>query len=693
MGSGRLIGETVVWVSAEYLPFNPLQPLVTTALYGPIEYGVDEYLDATGSASDPVVAVDLPDDADQILGPGDNAAVRASLSAAVTPPSDRDVVTACIHTDESAAPPTATYLADPLPYCAYYDLLDGMESYLVITGPATWQDTGGKRLAIGAGSRYPVFHCRGLDEDLAVTCDVKGPSGEYPALAVDSDASGDEIAISAKFVSYELAGRGGFHVAWGEVGADWGSHAPLADRPDEVFGRSAFDLDGIKQVHEAVLERESGGPALAGTTEALHLRIRNERGAPADVSAISSITIVAAGGGEIDSDWCSAGAACTFNMAALRESAEGANRGPQLIGAIPLSLRLPDGTGTVEVTAMIATPLGTLRAKLALEVLGPAASLDLGSSLELSRRLPIVHHHATPDDDRDVAIIPARVFDSSRQETTLPAGAVREILDPAGNTLAPGRAMVTELCAGSRTACSYRVQVTASRDDPLNLGRYSLRVSAAGISASAGFIVVGPAAGIEVIEAEPQGMMQMFDFRIRVTDDHGNPVADGTAVWWDAITRNPPDGPRTAAMVAITPLVEPYTKTKGGEARAEIMTIGEEIGILFAHAGGLREDPDVSMLLVVDTGLPDDCTARRLSEIDTDAAMGMAFASFNGERSCRASELYASLAPDWSALHLWNGMEWLPYAEADGGPAPGTSDYMIAPGDMLRLIAAPASDQ
>ncbi len=683
-GSGRLLGEFSVDAARDDLGVTPLR---TVTLYGSFRYGIP-LPPAEGSAGDPVMAMDLPHDADQIVGPGETAAVRASLSATITEPEDRDVVVACIHTYEAAPPPPSTYRTNPSPYCAYNDLLDAAESYLVITGPATWRDTGGKRLEIGAGSGYPVLQCRDLDEDLTVVCDAKSLVGEYPELVVDDDAAGDEIAISAKFASRELAGRGGFHIVWGEVGADWGSHAPLAERPDEIFGRFSFALLGIQQVHTAVLERDGDGPVLAGAEEALRLRIRNERGDAADAAAIDSIIIIAAGGGQLDSDWCNASVACAFDIAALRESAKAGNRGPELIGEIPLSLRLPETLGNIELTATITAAGRTLRAELALEVLGTAAGLELGGSLALGSGLPIVHHHATPDDDdRDIAIISARASDALDRATALPIRAVREVFDPAGNIVVDG-VIVTEQCLHGRLSCSYRVQVTAPREDPLELGRYALRVTADDRVASAGFIVVGPAAGIEVIGAEPKGIWQTFDFRVRVTDDQGNPVADGTAVWWDATTRSPAGGPTTAALVAITPLIESYTKTKGGEAVAEVMTVGEEIGVLYAHAGGLREDPDVSTLVVVDTGLPDDCTARQLSEVAADAAAGMAFATFNGGHFCRASDLFASLSPDWSALHLWNGKKWVPYAEADDGPAPGTSDYLIAPGDMLCLIAA-----
>ena len=679
-GSGRLLGEVKL---DAVRPPGGVDTLQTFGLYGPFRYGIPLPA-AKGRAVGPAMVGGLPDDADQILGPGDEAAVRAALAATITAPPDREVVTACIHTGSAAEPPAATWRhadAGAFPYCAYDDLLDGTESYLVITGPATWKDNGGKRLKIGTGTDYPVFHCGDLDDELGIRCDVKGADGGFPSLVVDQDAAGEAIAVSAKFASRASAGRAGFQVVWGEVGADWGSHAAAADRADEVFSQFSFALRGIEQVHAATLERaDASAPAVAGLTEALRLGIRNELGQPAAASAISSITISTTGG-ELDSDWCSAGRACTIDMTALRESAKGSERGPQLIGAIPLSLRLPDDAGKVEVTAAVTAASRLITAQLALDVRGGAERLRLG------QKLPIVHHHATPeDDDRDIALIPARAFDALEQAAPLPSGGVREVRNPAGNVVDAG-IVVAELCPSGRTACSYRVQVTAARAEPIELGRYTLRISAGGASASAGFLVVGPASGIEVVAAEPLGIYRSFDFRVRVTDGEGNPVADGTPVWWEARTRNPPGGPSAPAVVAITPLVEAYTKTESGEATAEMLAVGDEIGILYAHAGGLREDPDVSTLVVVDTGLPDQCTARQLSEVRESAESGMVLATYNGRQLCRASDLFASLDPGWSSLHLWNGVEWMPYAEAEGGAVPGTSDFMIASGDLLCLIA------
>ena len=100
-------------------------------------------------------------------------------------------------------------------------------------------------------------------------------------------------------------------------------------------------------------------------------------------------------------------------------------------------------------------------------------------------------------------------------------------------------------------------------------------------------------------------------------------------------------------------------------------------------AGGLREEPDASTLVVVGTGLPGQCTPRALSELQTVPEAGMVFATYNGRGLCSASDLFAALDPSWGSLHLWNGAKWMPCAEA----VPGMSDFMIQSGDLLCLIA------
>ena len=67
---------------------------------------------------------------------------------------------------------------------------------MVITGPATWLGTGGKRLAIGAGNDYPVLQCRGLDEDLAIACDAKSLAGDSRLIAQPTATRMLMIAIS-----------------------------------------------------------------------------------------------------------------------------------------------------------------------------------------------------------------------------------------------------------------------------------------------------------------------------------------------------------------------------------------------------------------------------------------------------------------------------------------------------------------
>ena len=117
-----------------------------------------------------------------------------------------------------------------------------------------------------------------------------------------------------------------------------------------------------------------------------------------------------------------------------------------------------------------------------------------------------------------------------------------------------------------------------------------------------------------------------------------------------------------------------------------MLVLGEEIGILRAWAGGVAEDPDASVLEVVDTAFPHDCSVSWLSEVRPE--QGLSYVTYDGQPGCRASSLLDTLAGDWQSVKLWNGRRWIRYAESGGRTIPGSVDFAIAVGDNLSLIPA-----
>lgn len=687
--------------------------------------------DPAGSAGAISLAASLADDADQVLQETDERALRIGPTATVTAPTGKDITIGCIQTFGSSSPATVTWrptgaeAGAPAPLCAYDDLLDGSESYLVISGPATWPN-GAKRLPIGTGTDFPVLHCDeiedrdasgALDGDWPVSCAIKNAAGEYPRFTVDAGAaSGSTIQITA---SFEQAGtapdRRGWRVSWREgtgrtPDTRWASHPPQADRSTDLFGTASFPVRDIEAVGSVVLVRHDPflNLVLADTDEALRLRVLNGEGNPAEQEDVSAIT-VRTDGGNLRSDWCPRNAGCTLDMDTLRPDALAS---PALLGNIPLTLRTPAEAGRITVTATVVSTTGELFPDtLEIGIRGPAENLDAGDvgdrellrELALAGRLPLVHHHATPeDDDRDTAIFPLHAFDALVQEAIFPAVTSR-ILDATGAVRSDGF-VVTEQCPSSdprisRLSCRMVVRVVAPASDPLPRGRYRLEVAAGGgLRDHADFLVVGGPETIEIVGASGDGMRpgDRFDFEVLVLDDEGMPVADGTSVWWEARTRNAPleqGGSRVpVAIIALQPLVEERTPTKAGKASGEMLITGREIAILYARAGGTRENPHASVLHVVNTGLLAACRGDDVLGPSSPAWDGGLFATWIGPDGCRASEVRSLLDGAGRTILIWNGVSWIFYSERDEERLPGSRDFTIRRGSLLWISAGPPEE-
>ena len=442
----------------------------------------------------------------------------------------------------------------------------------------------------------------------------------------------------------------------------------------------------------------------------LRLELRDANGEFVPASAVAKIKLVIlTGGGTAAHQGCPAGVAClppppppqpvvrTVSMSAVsgRPMVQRAASGDARLEPLPITFHAPAEPGQTEVCAVVVNADGgrPLLAEVMIDYVAPATARRLAAApgpqrtwISLEDKVEYLHHHATGRGRRDSASFIARAYDQDSRRVPFPEPSEGVIYGPDGERVAADRISLSERCPVGRASCTYHVRVLAGADNPLRLGRYRLDVAADGKTARADFYIAGPAAEVVVVSAEPRGFQLPFEFRVRVLDEYGNPVADGTPVWWDATTRAPEDGPTTAAAIAITALLEEFTPTVDGEASAEVLVLGEEIGILRAWAGGIAEDPDASVLEVVDTAFPHECSVSWLSEVRPD--QGLSYVTYDGQPGCRASLLLSTLSGDWQSVQLWNGRRWISYAEDDGQAAPGSVDFAIAVGDNLSLIPA-----
>ena len=310
-------------------------------------------------------------------------------------------------------------------------------------------------------------------------------------------------------------------------------------------------------------------------------------------------------------------------------------------------------------------------------------------------RIPHVHRWAMGSAG-DRAELRLRAFDGDGSSRPLPAIQRAWIEDPAGDRVDGARVGLREQCAdgAARYDCDCVVTVLAERAQPIDTGLYRVVVVTSIGRAAGNFHVIGDADQIEIISADASGLVigERFQFVVRVLDRYGNPVPDGTPVWWHSRTRRPPNDALTAALIAITPFLDEYTPTKDGFAEAEVEVLGDEVGILYAYAGGTRENPDAATLTAVDTGIPPDCRGGflvRNLQAAHDSQAGF-YSSWIGPDGCRASQMRDVLDGGVRSIQLWNGREWVHYGEADGSPVAGASDFAVRNGDLLWLTTAPA---
>ena len=433
----------------------------------------------------------------------------------------------------------------------------------------------------------------------------------------------------------------------------------------------------------------------------LRLVLRGQDGEYVPIRAVAKIKLVIlTGGGTASHRGCPPGVTCLPappSPRVVRSASDGpivmrSISGDAPLQPLPINFRAPGEPGQTEVCAVIVNAEGgkPLLAEVLISYGNPVAARAVAAPsstwIALEDKVKYLHRHATRSGRRDSASFTARAYDQDSRRVPFPEPSEGAIYGPGGKRVAADRISLAERCAAGRASCTYHVRVLADADDPLAMGRYQLHVSADGKMARADFYIAGPAAEVIVVSAQPRGFQLPFEFRVRVLDEYGNPVADGTPVWWDATTRAPEHGPTTAAAIAITSLLEEFTPTIDGEASAEVLVLGEEIGILRAWAGGIAEAPDAAVLEVVDTAFPHDCSVSWLSEVRPE--QGLSYVTYDGQPGCRASSLLDTLAGNWQSVKLWNGRRWIRYAESGGQVIPGSVDFAIAVGDNLSLIPA-----
>ena len=654
-------------------------------------------------ASRPVGSATAPDDADGLIAPSQTVGIAAGFTAAVdatgagwgcagfgssfielTGP--QTLVEGCTLARSTEDPPGA-----PAPSSGWLT----SDSYLVITGPATFADGGGKRLRLGGTwdrLRCGPARAQGATDagGRDVACWVTNADGERPRILVEAGAASD-IKITTSLEIVEGRTLRLFTGPGTELPLNRYASAAAFDLPSTVFGSGTLKVGSVKELATVRLSRapQNGivptGPVRAATPTQLRLVLLNENGGASRLAAVSSITVTASGGGTLGGPYCTTAASCTIRTAgsALAE-ATGAN--PSTTAAIALTYTPPAKPGTATVRAAVVGTDGTsFTEQLELTISGTATDLSVGQAM------PRVHSSTTANDDRDTIKIPVTAQDANGNAARMPLNVTATVRGPDDAALPAGSHTAEVQCEGgeneARLACNIVVTVTADAATPLASGQYSATLTGSGIAAvRASFAVAGPANAVTLEIPEALGdLAESFSATARAVDKSGQSVADGT---WVEFSTTATQGGSPTAIVTAPPALDHdgsestprlrRSATKNGEAAATVTIVGRGVSVLTATVGGKFANQPV------DTRGASSPQDQVIEAADPNAAPAAgAPATYRGAASASASELLAMGPDDAVIVWLWNGKTWLRYAEADGQPLPGSVDFAILPDDLI----------
>lgn len=593
---------------------------------------------------------------------------------------------------------------------------DASGTWLELPSGLSWEHNNRPRLDLGRGNA--TLHCADRDETgtypplaaggrAVATCVfmiVNGATREFPVLRVPEGTPEGDLVLAAE-VRFAPGMHGGLAIGL--------SNAAGADEDFIVGGeREYFDTYTLRvrnappvgSVDFSWSDGATEGVAPSNGSITAALAVTNSEGDPAHVSQLRSVVVTTAiGGVRADESFglgaaslpaCAGGRACVLDDAQL-DSADAAHlrrihapfsgsnpAAPQFYSesnaergvpqAMEFVLRCGGAGGFGDVTASAVSDDGTLWSA---EEAGALRLICGGETIRLAnvpQRAYSVHYRATDGDDLDLLRVPIRGEDVSGRNSGVPEDAAATVRDGDGALVRTGARASVACADANRANCNALVRITS--EEGLPTGDYELAVRSAALPLLAvPFHVSGAPSTIEVT-ASPAGAVgigQQVRIEAVVADADGWPVADGTTIdLADTVTTS---GPGNALVHVVSDKA-----TVGGRAMAVYVAVLPGSTVLTATSGTaslvhvIRSSAGVQLVGRCDAA---DLTSREPGNYAT---------WFGAGGACTASELLDQLSGTGS-IFLWNSRRWLLYAEVDGQPVPGASDFAIEHGDTLFI--------
>ena len=615
--------------------------------------------------------LDLVEDSDRIVPPGDEGTVQAKL----------------------------TYSGDYAPL----EVSEG--GWLRIAGDVEWEDQDRRRIGIpqqvvraynrspACKSRTTFTRVRGLatDEIVSWSCDLALDGARFvipPGTPAGTFTISGSVTINGDEYTAQLEVTVGTVDELDSVKLDFATDIAPGDSTDTP---ARNDPDDDQPYPDAIAVGES-------TT--LQLAVLNEHGKASHAGEISSLVFIASRG--------------TLSLANPVGDCMG---GGGSTCQVPVELLTADNTDQVRVTlthpgleqlgaavvsaAVVSTDSEAFNSNsLTVILLGPAESIALGEPATAVLNYDPPDPEGGEKDTRDLLKLSVIASDVNGRTVPLtePFGRV-VVRNPDGRVVWSGSSYEVQngmridwplrerddegapVDGDSRTSGiqpkyirdadgNLQVQIDIEVDEAAQLtkGAYTIELRAIGETAEQTFSVGGEPA--QVALGEPAGSTEeggRLTLTATVTDADGNPVGDGTPVSWE-------EGGTTSQAVLVQLSTE--ARTSGGSASATYLVVGRGTAWVRASSGEATNTRGMFNLgaAPAPTNPAESLSSRRPG----------AFAAWLGSGATSASALLAGL-DGIDSISVWRDGVWLRYEVVDGAAADGAVDFEVRRGEIVRL--------
>ncbi len=333
--------------------------------------------------------------------------------------------------------------------------------------------------------------------------------------------------------------------------------------------------------------------------------------------------------------------------------------------------------GQVHMYALVIGDDGSPRTEtITLIFTGPPASIDLGESASALRSVNEIN-----DDDetvKDSIKFQLTAADEGGNDVEPPtSGYALRITGPDDKPVSSTQISRTQPAKGDDGKYYVTIANESGTDaTPLAPGAYTLTAKKGDLVDEVGFAVAGPSAAIALSsESDSESRaLEILKVTATVSDGEGNPVSDGTPVTIDS-----------ADTTILTPVGVEATVTKDGEATTDFAVVGAGRTIVTGQSRGV-----VDVLIFDNSGgdpnLAGGGVQTSWENGDPCLSRYYGYAFYRCEADSSAAELFSKVVSRGStAIHVWNGDNWVRYSVVDGEMIPGSSDFTVIENDFLYI--------